>query len=199
MNDLEYLNQISAKVNQQQKPAGLFDKKMKIVFGVLAGVLILFIILLVAAGGSSKPEATATSELNRLYNRSTELLKTYNAYNGSVRSSSLRSTGTSLSTLLTELSSTTTSYLGDAKTDGVVGEDAQNFLELNNTLEKARLNGILDRNYAHEMHYQIRYLIIIEDSVREKTADANLKTYLTSSTESLSRLSETFGNFSESK
>ncbi|MBQ1528579.1 hypothetical protein IIZ77_02960 [Candidatus Saccharibacteria bacterium] len=199
MNDLEYLNQISAGVNQQPKPTGFFDKKMKIVFGILAGVLILFIILLAAGGSSKAPEVTATSELNRLYTRSNELIKTVSTYNGSVRSSSLRSTGTSLSTLLTELSSTSASYLGDAKVDDADPDDAQNLTELNNTLEKARLNGILDRNYAHEMDYQIRYLLIIEDSVREKTTDANLKSYLTSSAESLSRLGDTFNNFSESK
>ena len=199
MNDLEYLNQISAGVNQQPKSAGFFDKKMKIVVGVFAGVLLLFIILLIAGGSSKTPEITATSELNRLYTRSNELIKTVSAYNGSVRSSSLRSTGTSLSTLLTELSSTSASYLGDAKTDELDPDDAKNLAEFSYTLEKARLNGILDRSYAHEMDYQIRYLLIIEDSVREKTTDANLKSYLTSSAESLSRLGDTFNNFSESK
>ncbi|MBR3233196.1 hypothetical protein IKF74_02885 [Candidatus Saccharibacteria bacterium] len=199
MNDLEYLNQISAGVNQQPKPTGFFDKKMKIVVGVFAGVLLLFIVLLIAGGSSKTPEITATSELNRLYTRSNELIKTVSAYNGSVRSSSLRSTGTSLSTLLTELSSTSASYLGDAKTDELDPDDAKNLAEFSYTLEKARLNGILDRSYAHEMDYQIRYLLIIEDSVREKTTDANLKSYLTSSAESLSRLGDTFNNFSESK
>lgn len=199
MNDLEYLNQISAGVNRQQKPAGFFDKKMKIIVGVFAGVLILFIVLLVASGSSNSPEVTDVSELNRLYARSLELTKTINEYNGSVRSSSLRSTGTSLSTLLTEVSSTSTSYLGEIKTEELAADDAKNLTELNASLENARLNGILDRRYASEMYYQIRYLIIIENTVHEKTADANLKTYLESSSASLSRLGETFNNFSESK
>ncbi len=199
MNDLEYLNQISAGVNRQQKPVGFFDKKMKIIFGVFAGVLLLFIVLIAANGSSQTPEVTATSELNRLYSRSNELIKTISDYNGSVRSSSLRSTGASLSTLLTEVSSTSASYLGDTKSDELTADDAQNLTDLVASLENARLNGILDRHYASEMYYQIRYLLIIEDSVRNRTADANLKSYLDSSYTSLSHLGETFNNFSESK
>ena len=199
MNDLEYLNQISAGVNRQQKPVGFFDKKMKIIFGVFAAVLLLFIVLIAANGSSQTPEVTAASELNRLYSRSNELIKTISDYNGSVRSSSLRSTGTSLSTLLTEVSSTSASYLGEAKTDELTPDDAQNLADLTASLESARLNGILDRHYASEMYFQIRYLLIIEDSVRSRTGDANLKSYLNSSYASLSHLGETFNNFSESK
>lgn len=203
MNDLEYLNQISAGVKKPAVPTSLFDKKMKIVLGALLGVIVLLVVLITTVGTSSAPETTATSELGRLYVRSNELIKTITAYNGSVRSSSLRSTGTSFSTLLTDLSSTSSTYL--TKTLGVdlatatpTENDVLLISKLNTSLETARLNGILDRHYASEMYYQIRYLITIESSVAAKTTDASLQSYLKSSTTSLSHLEDTFQNFSES-
>ena len=203
MNDLDYLNQISAGVqNQAQKPTFL-DKKMKIIIGILGGAILLLIILVAAVGSSPKEtEATATSELGRLYTRVEELTKTITKYNGSVSKPSLRSTGASFSTLLAELSTTTKSYLTNygIELNAITpsASDTTLITNLNSSLENYRLNGILDRKYASEMYFQIRYLIVIEDSVREKTTDTNLQTYLESSKTSLSRLQETFYNFSES-
>ncbi|MBR5389368.1 hypothetical protein IK146_02305 [Candidatus Saccharibacteria bacterium] len=202
MNDLEYLNQISAKVNQPAQ-TGFFDKKMKIVLGALVGIVILFIIIAVAAGGSSKTESTVPSELGRLYTRSTEVNKTIAKYNSNVRSSSLRSNAAQLSTILTEVSSSSSNYLTatlgiDLKGVVMTAEDALDIENLNKDLETARLNGILDRKFASEMYYQIRYLLTIEQSVYTKTKDATLKASIDSSGNSLSILEESFRNFSES-
>lgn len=202
MNDLEYLNQISAGVQKPAASSGFFDKKMKPIVGIFAGVILLLIVLAIALGSSSTPEVTAPSELSRLYVRAEELTKTINTYNGSVRSSSLRSTGASFSTLLAGITTTSTTYLTNYGVDpgGATSsaEDTSLITDLNNSLENARLNGILDRNYASEMYYQIRYLLVIEESIYNKTSDSSLKSYLESSSDSLSRLGNTFYNFSES-
>lgn len=202
MNDLEYLNQISAKVNQPVQ-TGFFDKKMKIVLGVLVGIVILFIIIAATAGGSSKTESTVTSELGRLYTRSTEVNKTIAKYNSNVRSSSLRSNAAQLSTILTEISSSSSNYLTttlgiDPKAVAATAEDALDIENLNKDLETARLNGVLDRKFASEMYYQIRHLLTIERSIYTKTKDATLKASIDSSGNSLSILEESFRNFSES-
>jgi hypothetical protein len=202
MNDLEYLNQISAGVNQPAK-TGLLDKKMKIVLAVLGGVVLLLIISLSVAGGSSKPEATLASELGRLYTRTNELNKTITTYNPSVHHSTLRSNGASFSTLLVEISSTSSSYLThslgvELGTIAVPESDSTIINNLNTSLENARLNGILDRKYASEMYYQIIYLLNLEDSVDKRTNDNTLKSFLESSRNSLLLLEDTFHNFSES-
>ncbi len=202
MNDLEYLNQISAGVNQPAK-TGLFDKKMKIVLAALVGVVLLLVILLSVAGGSSKPDVTLASELSRLYTRTNELNKTITTYNPSVHHSTLRSNGASLSTLLVEISSTSSSYLTHdlaIELSAIAAPESDNTIisNLNASLENARLNGVLDRKYASEMYYQIIYLLNIEDSVDKRTSDSSLKSFLESSKNSLLLLEDAFHNFSES-
>lgn len=209
MNDLEYLNQISASANANApKPGllGLLDKKMKIVIGILAGVILLLIILVAASSSRpEKSEATDISELGRLYTRSVSLSKTISKYNRMISRPSIRSTGSSFSTLLEEISSKTKSYLTGRGVDtGAIvatADDAAKITELEESLEQARLNGseILDRRYASEMFYQIRFLIIIEDSIIKKTTDADLKSYLESSKESAYRLGDSFYNFYENQ
>ena len=202
MNDLEYLNQISTKANQSAK-TGLFDKKMKIVLGILGGVILLVVVLMSVVGNSSNSESTVSSELSRLYTRATELNKTITNYNRSVSHSALRSNGAQLSTLLTEVIANSSTYLSknlgiEPKKLTITGKDAANIKKLNSDLEKARLNGLLDRTYAHEMEYQIDYLLIIEESIQKKTSESYLKAFIESSTNSLNLLKESFHNYSES-
>ena len=200
MNDLEYLNQISAKPAPVQPT--LFDKKTKLILIVAATVLLLVVILAAVAGSSSGSEPTATSELSRLYQRSDTLEKTLTTYTPSVKSSALRSSAASLSTILAELKSTSNTYFtaSGAKLEDypLPTADSKNLTAMSSALESARLNGILDRTFAHELDYQIRYLIIIEDSTLAKSSDSSLTTFLKSSKASLERLRDTFASFSES-
>ena len=202
MNDLDYLNQISTNVNQPAK-TGFFDKRMKIILGVLGGVILLFIIIAMLSGNSSNSQPTTTSELSRLYLRASELSKTITNYNSSVSHSTLRSNGAQLSTLLTEITTTTSTYLSnnlgiEANKLTLSGTDATIIQKLNDDLNKARLNGLLDRTYAHEMDYQIDYLLIIEESIGKKTSESILSAFIDSSTKSLTLLKEAFHNYSES-
>ena len=202
MNDLEYLNQISASVNKPAK-TGLLDKKMKIVLGVLGGVILLFIVLIVATAGSApkSDEPTAASELIRLNIRAEELNKTVNTYNTHVRSSSLRSTGSQFSSILTEIATSSSVYLTqnlgvNPKSIAAPADDAAIITELNATLERARLNGLLDRQYAYEMYYQVRRLFNLEESVEKRTNDSIIRAFLDSSKKSLTLIEESFQNFS---
>jgi len=200
MNDLEYLNQISVKP-APVKPT-LFDKKTKLIL-IISAIVLFFVVILMAVAGSSSSEPTATSELARLYHRSDALEKSLSSYTPSVKSSSLRSAATSLSTILAELKSTSNTQFtaSGAKLEDypLSTTDAQITTALDSSLEKARLNGILDRTFASEFYYQIRYLIILEDSTLAKTSDSSLSAFLTSSKSSLERLRDTFAAFSESE
>lgn len=200
MNDLEYLNQISAKPAPVQPT--LFDKKTKLILIIAAAVLLLVVILMAVAGSSSS-EPTASSELARLYHRSDALEQSLTTYTPSVKSSSLRSSAATLSTILAELKSTSNTYFtaSGAKLEDypLAASDSKIITALDSSLENARLNGILDRTFASEIYYQIRYLIIIEDSTLAKSSDASLTTFLQSSKTSLERLRDTFATFSESE
>lgn len=207
MNDLDYLNQISAEVNSKAtKPSllNLFGDKTKYIFGAIVLVLILFIVLAVSSS-SSKTEniPTATSELGRLYVRSEALIKTISEYNPKVSKPSIRSTGSSFSTLLTDISATASSHLAASgvKADSLSGtaDDTALINELNANLEAGRLNGteILNRTYANEMYYQIRYLMTIEKSIIDKTTNQQLRTYLETSKASAEHLGDAFKNYSE--
>ena len=202
MNDLEYLNQISAK--PAPAPTGFFDKKTKLIAIIGGVVLFLAIVLMIVSGGSSKSDATESSELSRLYLRASSLEETVNNNLKSLKSSSLRSSAASLSALLTEAKSSSSTVLESSfgiKTSSLKpsSEDTKLIDTTNKALESARLNGILDRKFASEMHYQIELFLLIENSVLKKTSNESLSSYLTSSYESLSRLSETLYSFSESK
>ena len=202
MNDLEYLNQISAKP-APVKPT-LFDKKTKLIAIIAGATILLAIIFMSISGSSSSSEPTATSEFSRLFNRSTELEKTLQTYTPSVKSSSLRSSATTLSTLVTELKTTTKNYLINTlavkpENYPLTKTDSSQITALNAALEKARLNGILDRTFAFEIYYEIQHLTVIEDSALALISkSSDLSAFLTSSKESLEKLGETFNAFSES-
>lgn len=201
MNDLEYLNQISVKP-APAKPT-LFDKKTKLTLIISAIALFFAIIIIAVAGSSQSSEPTAISELSRLQQRSSALEQALTTYTPSVKSSALRSSAASLSTILAELKSTTSAHFtatGATLEDyPLTATDSSQIAAMNTSLEKARLNGILDRTFAHELDYQIRYLIIIEDSTLAKSSDTSLNTFLKSSKSSLEHLRDTFASFSESK
>ncbi len=200
MNDLDYLNQISAKVQPSQKAGGFFDKKTKIIAIILGAVFLISIILMITM--SSSPEPTAADELNNIYQRATALEETVSEYMDDIKSSSLRSSAASLSTLLANAKSSSESLLESEyetkPANSPSDSDAKLIEELNASLEKARLNGILDRRFASEFYYQIEFFLILEQAAAKKVPE-NGKVYefLDSSYKSLAHLSDTLHTFSE--
>ena len=204
MNDMAYLQSISADV-APAKPAsssllgGLNFRKV----GIFAGVALFIIILLAVLSAALPSKATLSDDLSRIYLRSDALLTSLQAYTPYVKDSTLRAHGADLSTSLTELKAASESALSasGAKPDAsaLPAEDTALIDSLNANLEKARLNGILDRHYALEFDYQIRYLLLLEDSALQKSDNSALSASLSSSYRSLETLRLTFSSFSESK
>ena len=202
MNDLDYLNQISAGVSATKSAAPFFDKKMKTVLGIAVGAVIMIIILF-AMTASTPKVATADEELGRIYNRSKTLLELIETYNSRVKSSSLRAAGSSLQTVLTELESGSEAYMTsvhglNAADFAMTAADTALVEGTSENLEKASLNGLLDRYYASEMSYQIAHLLIVENQALEKSSNADINSFLENSETSLNRLQETFSSYSES-
>lgn len=199
MNDLDYLNQISAPAAPAKTP--FLDKKFKIVFVILAIVIVLFIAI--SSILSSLPqESTVEIELGRLYNNSSSIISTINTYNSSIKSSDLRSAGASLNTILTELTSDTenslkTVYALTPTSFALTSEDSAALDKTNSTLESAKLNALLDDYYASEISYQISRLLIIEDLILAKTSSPTIVEPISSSYSSLEQLKNTFSGFSE--
>lgn len=202
MNDLDYLNQISAGVSAPKSATPFFDKKMKTVLGIAVGAVIMIIILF-AMTASTPKVATADEELGRIYNRSKTLLELIETYNSRVKSSSLRAAGSSLQTVLTELESGSETYMTsvyglNAADFAMTAADTALVEGTSENLEKASLNGLLDRYYASEMSYQIAHLLIVENQALEKSSNADINSFLENSETSLNRLQETFSSYSES-
>ena len=203
MNSLEYLNQISTPVKSPvAKPSllsGLNKKVILIALGIIAALIIA--IIAVSYFSSRSTEIPELAPLNSLYLRIDNLSKTIDSYNDKIKSPALRSSGRSLAVILsndkTELSSLLASDYGEKvsalKLDSALSKEIADYQA---SLEKARLNGLLDRTYASELAYQVSILLIYETSASEKTSNSKVKTFLSSSSESLETLKSDLEKFS---
>ncbi len=207
MNDMAYLQQISAE--NRSAPAGnalsdLFSGKTFKILSVLVVVTLVVILALSVISAAMPKPTTVDSDLSRIYLRSESLLETIKTYNSSVKSSELRAAGASLSAVLTDLSSNSAATLESAyglKTSDLKLSSADSALlsKTSDALASAKLNGLLDRSYASELSYQISHLLLLEDSALSKTSDSAVSDYLASSKSSLENLNLVFSNFSETK
>ena len=202
MNDFDYLNEISAKTPVEKPAAPLFDKKLKILLFTLIGVVVVVVATLLLVVALTPAETNPVSELSELNLRSTSLQKTLSTYNSKVKSSKIRSAGTTLSTSLLALETSTQSTIKDSygieSSSLSLSASSQSLLDsTTKNLESARLNGLLDRYFAKEMAYQIAHLLLLEETALSKTSDPAVKEYLESSHDSLSHSYETFSSFVE--
>lgn len=208
MDNMAYLQQIATPSGQPPKSplSSLMNGKMIKILIALAILAILIIIIgtITSSGGGNSER----SQVEQIQLRSSNLIKTINTYNKSLKSSSLRSTGQSLSTVLTETNRELSSLL---KSDYAVSDESDTSLssetksseedyinKVNTTLENARLNANLDRTYARQMALEISLLSSLESSLLEKTSKAPLKNILTTSLNNLSPLHTSFDSFTDS-
>lgn len=202
MNDFDYLNEISAKTPVEKPAAPFFDKKLKILLFTLIGVVVVVVATLLLVVALTPAETNPVSELSELNLRSSSLQKTLSTYNSKVKSSKIRSAGTTLSTSLLALETSTKSTLKDSygleSSSLSLSASSQSLLDsTTKNLESARLNGLLDRYFAREMAYQIAHLLLLEETALSKTSDSAVKEYLESSHDSLSHSYGTFSSFVE--
>ena len=198
MDNISYLKSISAKPQKTTSP--LFSKKFLIPLIAVAVISILIIIFGSLSGSTPKNLDTTV----RLNNRTTNLIKTLSTYNKSLKSSELRAMGASLSSVLQN----TTAPLADSvkndfgkvskdTTDKIAAEETEYITNVNNTLEDARLNAILDRTYAREMAYQAAMLRSLQQECVSSTKNDTLKSSLESSIDSLDNLYNQLSKFSD--
>lgn len=204
MEGQEYLNQISASNRPVKKSSGgILSSKF---FWVgLIGIIALIIILIIGAllGGNKGGEKNLGYGLKLHIENVSEMISKYQS---NVKSSNLRSSSASLSTILSNTNKELTEYLNtkygvkdkdinqNLVSDAAMAKDA-----LDQELFKAKINGILDRIYAHKMTYEISAIQNEEAKIINTTKSPELKGLLQTSYTSLENLYNNFNDFSETK
>ena len=208
METQEYLNQISAKVRPEKQKSGglnfLNSIYVKIILGAEVG-LILLAILGSLIGGTKTDESSKVISLGIRISNTEKVIQNYKA---NVKSSELRSDATSVLSVLSNTSRDLTAYTAEKYASKTKDKDAQKKLEakeakaseeLENELFSAKINGVLDRVFAHKMAYEIAVIATREEEIIKSARDASLVEILTTSYNSLANLYDKFNDFSEAK
>ncbi len=179
-----------------------FLKNKFVLVGIIlvAGIIVMAIVGAVLGGGKGGMREQATALQLRLESMSS----TISSYQGLVKSSILRSDSTSLSGILSNTDRDLSNYLSEKYKDKkdfkkLEEDEAAHNEALEAELFEARINGILDRIYAHKITYEISLLMSMESKLYDATGDDALKDILNTSYDSLTVIYEKFENYSEAK
>lgn len=203
MNDQEYLKQISDEVRSEKKSVTGFMSSTAFKVGV--GGLVAFIVLAIFGTILSSGKVDLKTRCAALRLRLTNTAEVISDYQNNIKSSALRSNSASLRAVLSDTSNKLLGYLEEKYSlkDGRESKDLKEEAKLNKenleaSLFEAKINGILDRMFAHEMAYEVSLLITEETSIYN-AGDSALKSIMETSLTSLKSLHEIFDNYSETK
>lgn len=174
------------------------------IFGAAALILAIAIMIvgsILSSGKTSEKDSTYALKLH--LDNTAAVIKSYQS---SVKSSTLRSNSASLYSILTNTSRDLDNYLTEKYS--FKEKDADKKISEQATLEKdgleselfnAKINGILDRIYAHKITYEISTLMNEESNLFKKSGNESLKNILNTSYQSLENLYKSFSEYSETK
>lgn len=213
MDSQEYLNQISAQstalksggsIKKQNTGLTGFLKSKYFLLGAIAVGAFVLLAIVGAILGSNKHDIKSDIERLKLHLDATS--EVINEYQPNVKSSILRSHSASLNSVLANTSSQLNNYMvekyqkKDSKPNKNLTEEAKtNQDALETELFEAKINGKLDRIYAHKMAYEIVLLNTEETNIYNSTKDKALQDILSESYDSLEKLYNDFNDFSETK
>ena len=205
MEGQEYLNQLAAATRPEKKSkiSQILSSKL-FIFGMVSLALLIIIIIIGAIlGGNKGGEKNLGSALKLHIDNTTSII---NSYQSTLKSSDLRSSSASLYSILKMTSQELTDYLTTAHkykekdvSKTIINQATEAKTALESELFEAKINGILDRVYAHKMTYEISVLMSEEAKLMKTTSNGTLDTLLTTSYNSLEVLYEKFSDFSETK
>ena len=204
MDRQEYLNQISVANRPVKEPKnGIFASKFFWVGIIGLAAFILIMILGAIISGTKGNEKERIFSLILHLDNTSEVIEQYQS---SVKSSDLRSYSASLKGILSNTSKELTTYAEekyDFKAKDVSGkiseEETLSKDGLENELFEAKINGVLDRIYAHKMAYEISLITNRESQIFKSSSNENLKNILETSYNSLNNLYDGFNDFTETK
>lgn len=212
MENQEYLNQIS----QSSKPvapksgksgfsiSNILHSKFFLVGAIAIVALILILIIGAILSGNKKDIKSDIIKLRLHVDNTSAVIKDYQPH---VKSSILRSHSASLESILSSTSTDLSNYLttkynykSSSKEDKNLTTEATTEKDaLESELFTAKINGNLDRIYAHKMAYEISKFMAEESTIYNTTQDDALKAILNQSYSSLENLYSNFNDFSETK
>ena len=179
-----------------------FLKNKFVLVGIIlvAGIALLAIVGAVLGGGKGGIKEQSFALQPRL-DSTTETISNYQSL---IKSSLLRSDSTSLSGILSNTNRDLSNYISEKYKSAKPEKKAQDAEEEHKTaldaeLFEARINGILDRIYAHKMSYEITLIVSMESKLYDATSDDTLKEILNTSYSSLEVIHEKFENYTEAK
>lgn len=205
MQGQEYLNQISASNRpvKQSKLTNILSSKL-FIGGMIALVALIIIMIIGSVLGGNK--GGEKNNCYRLYLHLAATTEVIDEYQNDVKSSDLRASAASLKGVLSNTSKDLTDYL-TVKYQFKEKEIDKDFIAEANTskdglsaeLFEAKINGNLDRIFAHKMAYEISMIATEENKILDSTKNDTLKELLTKSYGSLDSLYNNFSDFSETK
>lgn len=202
MDSQDYLDQISKSVRPVKPPRkglmGILTSKYFMWGGIAVGLLIVIMIFGSMLGGK---ESLSDKVINlKLHMDSTN--EVVSQYQPIVKSSQLRSLSASLRGILANTSSQLNTFIIQTYGDKAVKETMVEAAALTrdglmNELFESKINGYLDRMYAHKITLEVYSFMSEEAGIINATSDEALKSLLTSSQNSLNNLYTQFNDFSE--
>lgn len=207
MDSQDYLDQISREAKPKARPKNGFANFLKSGYfkwgSIATGVLLVIILLGAILGNRGESVQDKCVKLKFRLDQTNTVITEYQQF---VKSSSLRSLSASLKGAFTNTSSQLLNFLSSAygfeenKVDDAIIEEAElNADELSSEMFEAKINGLLDRTYAHKMALEIYSVMSEEAGIYNSTDQAALKEILQSSRDSLNNLYTQFNDFSETK
>ena len=190
-------------MKEVKSKGGIFSSKYFIVGAIGLGLLILIIIVGAILGANKGGEKDLGYRLKLHLDGTAEAVQEYQP---SVKSSELRSSSASLYGVLSNTSKGLGDYLTEKYSikdkdigEKIITEATTNRDSLINELFEAKINGILDRIFAHKMAYEITIIMSEESKLYDSTSNETLKGLLDESYKSLENLYDRFNDFSETK
>ncbi len=201
---MDYLNQISADTRPAKaQPGSLFEsfpipgKLLK--WLIIALVAVFFIAIFAAILSNQKdPERDLIDRINQ---RSNNLMSTINKYNSKIKSSNLRAISNNISSVLTYTQSKTYTILQSyystedkkgknevASNQALIDEEKAYIENINATLDTASIEATLDRTYHRILTREVGYFISLETELISRTKKGDLITILNDSASNLDSL-----------
>lgn len=208
MNNKEYLNQISSdirKTNSGGKLGGLgiSPKMLKIIVGLFVAAIFIIVVGLIA--GSGKDANTDRDIMDRVYLRTKNVSQVITDNNSRIKSPELRSMTNSLKAVLTELNFRVGTFLKEdygaesaetpAKEDTGISESDYK-TALTESLNNARISGLLDRTLARELTFNISMILSMESDIISSTKLDAVRDFLITNQANLNQLLDQFNNYS---
>lgn len=202
MDSQSYLNEISSVTRpvKSSKPDFLNNKFVLVGIIGVVGIILMAIVGTVLGGNKAGGKEQAI-ELKLRLDSTSQIITNYQK---NVKSSDLRSSSASLDGVVTNTNRDLTNFLKEtykfesAEEKTQLAED-EHREELDAELFEAKINGILDRIYAHKMAYEITIIMSMESKLYDSVSNEDLKGIIKTSYDSLKILQDKFSGFSEAK